>query len=364
MPKRPTTRVCAAERKLRVLLEDTSIRSNSALPTVRKLGTTLGVNYSTISRLLRRLAAQGLVWQHPNGRFFPVHAAPSAAAGLPVVFLGRQIQHWSGLYQEILEGVSETCAENGYPLMFLSSDKLVRHKSPEMPPSFASLDTQRAELQRLATSIPRLCAGLLFDHLWEEELIFSTLLPSAPAFLLARPSKRNDVFAIAPDFNAGAHLILLHLKQHGYKRIHLAIPFSGDQAVDATGNALQAAASEIHPVRKIGSLDCSTPAKRREAVALLMRETTPTAIVCTEDNVASHFWRELVNAGLENSPYIKLISIQGSGSVSPPITRLRYDYRRLGREAVTAAIERHRCDRLLPPRLLFAKPQTISAPRN
>jgi len=356
MPKRPTLRAREAEKKLLVLLGSKSKASSEPLPTVRSLGEQLGLSYATISRLLQRFVEEGRAWQHPNGRFYPVHAGPQAAVGLPIVVLGRQIQHWSRLYQEIVEGVSEICTTRGCPLVFLSSDKLVRHRSPELPPTFASMETQREELHRLASAMPRLCAGVLLDHLWEEELILETLSVSAPRLLLARPSRQRELFSNAPDFAAGADLILRYLAERECQRIYLGVPFGGDRAVDAAGEALRQAALGGHrSVRKIEPLDCSTPAKRKAAIARLLRLTTRAAIVCTEDNVSSLLWRGLTDAGHTDSRKIELVAMQGTGAIDLPITRLRYDYRQIGREAVMAVIERRRSDFRLVPTLITAR---------
>ncbi|RPJ32045.1 MAG: hypothetical protein EHM17_14240, partial [Verrucomicrobiaceae bacterium] len=109
MPKRPTQRAIEGEKKLFALLAGRTDGSSAPLPTVRHLGEQLDLSYSTVSRLLQRFVAEGHAWQHPNGRFYPAQAGPKAAEGLPIVVLGRQIQNWSRLYQEIVEGVSEQC---------------------------------------------------------------------------------------------------------------------------------------------------------------------------------------------------------------------------------------------------------------
>jgi DNA-binding LacI/PurR family transcriptional regulator len=352
MPKRHTLRARDAGEKLLRLLEKKTGGPGAPLPTVRVLGEQFGVNYATVSRLLQRFVKEGRAWQHPNGRFFPAHAGPQAAEGLPIVVLGRQIQNWSRLYQEIIEGVSENCSARGCPLLFLSSDKLVSHQSPEMPPVFASRKTQAAELGRITSSMPRLCAGVLLDHLWEEELIAMHPFPPAPLLLLARSSRHTGLLSIAPDFAAGARMTLQHLSREGCKRIYLGIPFSGDQAVDAAGKALCAEASADATSPAVELLDCSTPEKRKIAVARLSRLKTRTAIVCTEDNVASLLWQNLLDAGLQSSKLITLVSMQGTGAINLPVTHLRYDYRQLGRDAVTAVIERNRSNLLIPPALI------------
>jgi len=356
MPKLPTMRAREAETKLARLLDDRTSDSTAPLPPVRQLGEQLGISYATVARLLQRFAQEGRAWKHPNGRFFPGHASHLAEGlpiGLPIVVLGRQIQNWFRLYQAIIEGVSEVCTTRGCPLVFLSSDKLVRHKSPETFPVFTSLAIQETELQRLTSSMPRRCAGLLFDYLWDEKLIATTPFPSAPRLLLARPSCRGDVLSITPDFQAGAHLLFQQLSQRGCKRVYLGVPFVGDQAVDASGEALrQAAASGLYPAKKIEVLDCSTPPRRRATISRLARLTTRAAVICTDDNVTSLLWQGLIDAGLQGSKNIELLSMQGTGAFDLPITHLRYDYRQLGRDAVMAVLERCRSDLIIPPRLI------------
>ena len=355
MPKRPTLRALEAEKKLLGLLKVKGSDSSAPLPPVRELGEQLGLSYATVSRLLQRFTQEGYAWQHPNGRFYPVHAGAQAAQGLPIVVLGRQIQHWSHLYREIIEGVSEICTARGCPLVFLSSETLVRHASPEMPPSFAPIEIQATELRRLGSAMPRLCGGLLLDHLWEEKLFESMPFPSAPRLLLARRSRLGNELSVAPDFVEGSRLILEHLARRGCQRVFLGVPFSGDQAVDSACEALQLSALEsFRSFPKVESLDCSTPSNRKSVIARLARYKSRVAIICPEDNVTRLLWQDLTNTRLQNANFIELVSIQGTGAFDLPITRLRYDYRRLGRSAVMAVLERQRNDLLIPPNLMIA----------
>ena len=203
--------------------------------------------------------------------------------------------------------------------------------------------------------MPRLCAGVLFDHLWEEKLISAKLFPSAPRLLLARSSRQDDLLSSAPDFIAGAGLILNHLLQCGCKRVYLGVPFSGDQAVDAAGDALRLAAAD-GPFQKIDTLDCSTPAKRKAAINRLARLKGRAGIVCTEDNVTAFLWQELIDTGHRVRENISLVSMQGTGAIDLPIPRLRYDYRQLGRDTVTAALQRCRSNLLVAPTFIAANP--------
>lgn len=360
MPKRPILRAREAEKTLRALLASGTDSPITPLPTVRHLGEQLDLSYATVSRLLQRLVTEGHAWQHPNGRFFPAQAGLKAAKGLPIVILGRQIQNWSRLYQEIVEGVSEQCCALGCPLLLLSSDKLVSHRSPDLPPAFATREMQAAELQRLATAMPRLSAGLLLDHLWEEELVLATHFPQTSRRLLARRSGDDRLPSSAPDFKAGARFIIRHLIACGYQRILLGVPFSGDQAVDAAGDALRAeVAASGFPA--LETLECFTPASRKAAISRLARLKSRSAIVCTEDNVTSFLWHELDQAGLQNSN-LTLVAMQGTCTLDLSIPRLRFDYRQLGRDAVTATIERRNSHLSITPELITTQPDTALLP--
>ncbi len=346
MPKKPTLRAREAELTLLRMLENKSLEVSAPLPAVRQLGNELGLSFATVSRLLQRLVREGKAWQHPNGRFYPVHAGSQAAAGLPIVVLGRQIQRWSRLYQEIIEGVSESCAQLGCPLMFLSSEKLVQHATPLHPPAFATHAVQAAELQRLADAVPRLCAGILLDHLWAEDLLATTRFPPVPRLLLGRPSRAAELDSLAQDFAAGAHLLLAQLRKQGCGRIFLGVPFAGDPAVDAAGEALRgAAAADGWPA--VQALDCATPAARAEAIAQLRALKTPVGLICTEDNVTGLLDQELATGGFRHGSNITLAAMQGTEEIARPITRLRYNYRQLGRAAVSAVIERSQGHRLI-----------------
>ena len=57
----------------------------------------------------------------------------------------------------------------------------------------------------------------------------------------------------------------------------------------------------------------------------------------------------MADAGLQGAENIELLSMQGTGAFDLPITRLRYDYRHLGRDAVAAVLERRRNDLLIAP---------------
>jgi len=154
----------------------------------------------------------------------------------------------------------------------------------------------------------------------------------------------------------GAQLILRHLVRSGCKQVFLGIPFCGDQAVDSARDALIAAADNgKYPFSQIESLDLSTPTKRKKAASRLSLLRARTAIICTEDNVASFLWKNISQGGLPRFENIELLAMQGTGAINVPITKLRYDYRKLGRDAVSAVLERRRTDQLFAPKLIVQR---------
>lgn len=332
MPRKPTTYARAAEAELRALAAREEVED--PLPTVRELGRKYDVSYATISRILQRLTQEAVVWQHPNGRFYPMSARAQLSDRFPVVLIGRQIQNWSALYQEILEGVSEVCAARGCPLIFLSSPQLVRHESPENPPTFISADLQRIEITRLLASVPRPCGAILLDHLWQDALSVEVADSFRCTALLLRPGPGLGSLRGSLDLQAGAEMMLNHLAEQAYQQLVVALPFEGDQAIQVSLDALQAVAVG----RGLGLLevaDGTTPAARKKFVARLKRAKDRLAVISLEDNVTALLWQEFQKASISCPEKIGLVSLQGTSAVGSSITRLRYDYRLLGRELVS-----------------------------
>lgn len=329
MPRKPTVPVRQARETLRRLTA--AAPPGAPLPAVRELGRQLDLHGSTIFRLCRELAEEGLLWQNAAGRFYPAQGRERAVRGAPVCVLGRSMPRWSRLYQEILEGVSEVCAANDSPLVLMTASRLVQHPDPGSPPRFASPATQAGELQALLQHAPKGCAAYLLDHLWHERVLAAAPWPGGERIQFLHAGK--PLSSVAPDLAAGARLAVSHLQHQGYAEIWLIQPFRGDPAVAAMEKALIQAA-EGFPVRL---LPATTPLER----ARIFRQATTAprriGLVCCEDNVCLELlelWRQ--SSGLDHRT--GLLAMQGTGVLSAPVTRLRYDYRRLGRSAAALAL--------------------------
>jgi DNA-binding transcriptional regulator YhcF (GntR family) len=315
MPRKPTLH--ARQARARLLELAASLRRQKPFPTLAELARDLTLHPSTIFRILRGLAEEGLVWQSPQGKFYAVADREKTLRGAPVCFIGREMWQWSRLYQEMLEGIAEVCSANGSPLVLLSSRSLVRQDSPTDQPLFASLPVQKKELAKLVEAAPRGCAGFLLDHLWKTPALEAAKFPGRERIqLLAGDGQHARVFA--PDYDKGAALVAEFLREQGYSRIGLVIPFKNDPAIDLMEEAVRAALKEFS-VTDIPFFERPTglPSRLRELQAL----------VCLEDNVADALSKE------SQPPF--LIATQGTGLIQAPHVRLRVDYRRLGRAAAS-----------------------------
>lgn len=339
MPKKPTARARLAREKLREAVVSWK-ESKAPIPTVRLLAEELGISYSSVSRMLTEFVEEGMVWQHPNGRYYPKTFQVPAGRGLPVVFIGRQIQDWSQLYRETIEGISEVCSALGSPLVFLSSDRLVAHKQPEYPPVFASQDAQREELRRLEPLIPRVCGAIIFDHLWSDVVLEELVARVAsPRVILMRRTGLAGWQMGVPDFDAGTGLMLRHLVECGYEEVLIGRPFAGDSSVDQCSEAFaQAVSSRSGNIRLRPSVSCETPGERRRFAVSLQRTRRRTAVVVAEDNIAMLLMKEFESQGIACPDRVGVVSLQGTALAAAPLTRVRYDYRRLGRGVIRAML--------------------------
>jgi len=328
MPRKPTLHARHARAKL--VEKVAGLSSGDCLPTLEILGKEFQLHPSTVFRILRDLGTEGVVWQSPNGRFYPAASRSKQVRGLPVCFIGREMWHWSRLYHEILEGVSEICSANASPLVLLSAPSLVRQADPTKPPVFASAKTQKAELEMLLPSIPRNCGGVLFDHLWKDAALSLPGMPSAACNQLLFGSGKLMPVA-APDYDDAAGCAKKFIASRKFGRTLIVSPFKGDPAIDASVELLKAALAEHGPeevefealtgkLRKLGS--------RNRQICLL----------CPEDNTAKSLFEEIqeISAAALN---LSLIATQGTGLLAAPANRLRFDFRRLGRSAAAAILQ-------------------------
>ncbi|MFZ4780239.1 MAG: hypothetical protein ACOYM3_33200 [Terrimicrobiaceae bacterium] len=329
MPRKPT--LTARHARSRIVGMVAGMPSGDCLPTLQILGNQFQLHPSTVFRILRDLATEGVVWQNTNGKFYPAASRSKQVRGLPVCFIGREMWHWSRLYHEILEGVSEVCSANASPLILLSAPSLVRQDDPTKAPEFASAKTQKAELEMLLPSIPRNCGGILFDHLWKDTALSLPGMPSASRVQLLHGSG-NLVPVAAPDYLDAAGCAKKFVASGKFDRTIIVSPFKGDPAIDASVALLKDALVENGP-EELAFESLTGRLKNLKTRS----ENRPICLVCPEDNTAGALFEE-IQAIPAAGRSLSLFATQGTGLLTAPANRLRFDFRRLGRSAAAAVL--------------------------
>lgn len=329
MPRNLTTYTKAARSGILALIERHP--ENKPLPSLRQLAEDFDLHSTTIFRLLHDLETEGKVWQGPSRRFFPASAQSHALRGAPVCFIGRKIQQWSQLYQEIIEGVAEVCTANGSPLILHSAPTLVRVPVPLQVPLFASAKEQKKEMAKLASTIPRGCAGFLFDHLWSDLALDSVSFPSGQKIqLLSGSGKHTKV--ISPKYSAGAKIIADYIKTKNFDQICLVITDDREPLFNKCIDQLR----EILDPSKTQNISFYDNDALKQVAS---RPNKSCCFVCPEDNISVALASSISQFTASNEGNLfEVVAIQGTGVVTSPHTRLRYDYRRLGRAAASSIL--------------------------
>lgn len=328
MPRKPTMQARQARARLVEMVAGMS--SGDCLPTLEILGKQFQLHPSTVFRILRDLGTEGVVWQGHGGKSYPPAARSEQVRGLPVCFIGREMWHWSRLYHEILEGVSEVCSANASSLILLSAPSLVRQADPTRPPEFASAKTQKAELELLLPSIPRNCGGVLFDHLWKDTALSLPGMRSVPKVQLVHGSG-NLMPVAAPDYEDAADSAKEFVASRKIDRTLIVSPFKGDPAIDASVELLEATLAEHDP--KEVAFEAITGRLKKLGVG-----NRQICLVCPEDNTAKVIFEEM-QALPSLGRTFSLFATQGTGLLTAPANRLRFDFRRLGRSAAAAILQ-------------------------
>ncbi len=323
MPRKPTLIAREAKMRLRRMLD--SLPENRALPILAELANECDVHPSTVFRILRDLVTEGVAWQSPSGKFYPAAARAKQVRGLPVCFIGREMWQWSRLYQELLEGVSEVCSANSSSLVLLSAPTLVRQPDPLAPPRFSGAAKQKTELEHLITSIPRPCGGILFDHLWRDNAFKEIDFGNTPVVQLVHGSGKI-LPVVGPDYEAATNAAAHFVEEHSPADIYLVIPFKGDPAIDHAVNLLRGRFDQFHEHTFVQGMlprfSTNHPVDRSKIV------------ICPEDNIA-HKLAEQLPPSTKRKAGTLLFATQGTGTLHAPVSRLRFDFRRIGKAAAS-----------------------------
>jgi hypothetical protein len=335
VPRKPT--ILARQARERLVEMAAAADSSQCLQTLAVLSKDLNLHASTIFRILKDMAVEGVVWQSPSGRFYSAAARAEQVRGKPLCFIGREMCHWSRLYQEILSGVSEACSANSGSFVLCSAPSLLRQGDSLEPPEFASLEIQRRELDAILKNAPRGCCGFLFDHLWAPEVIEEAPFTGGAKLQLLRSAP------VGIDQKHGARLVRGLIDRSNFAGVILVVPFRGDAVIDHAIDLLETELAEKKP----SLMDFSEAMRQADKLC-----GKGFLFVCPEDYVARALAEKIAPLHQVGAVF-PLIATQGTGILSAPISRLRYDFRRLGRTAASALLNGSSAP-LLKPALVSA----------
>ncbi|HEX2100944.1 MAG TPA: GntR family transcriptional regulator, partial [Candidatus Synoicihabitans sp.] len=282
---------------------------HAPLPPTRTLGKKLDVSFTTVSRALQRLATEGKLWQHPNGRFFPAAAKSVLDRPKPVACLTRRLELCSELYRELLEGISAGCGADRRTMLLWHDELLVNHHDPHEPPVFATVQQQRAILGDFIQRHGAAAGGFLLDHVWSDEVLGEHAAELRPGVLLLRRTAVPGLSNLHADFAGGALQALGHLLGRGYELVVPVEPFHGDPSIADFLTTVEAASRSLGCAERLAPrANAATERSRKSLIGNLRDTRRRVALLCPEDNVARLLLLGLRDAGIDCPKQVGLLS--------------------------------------------------------
>lgn len=323
------------------------------LPATRALGEQFGISHGTVFRLLRRMEADGKVWRHANGRFYPALAGKVLGRSKPLAVMLRRMQAWSWLCREVMEGFTEECGERDRPMLWFHNKDLVFQEAPDSD-RIASSRAQKTMLEEFVLFHGDSIGGVLFDEVWRDEAIEGVFPPGVSMVSFARPSTLPTLGSVSADLNAGVLLAISHLLACGYEKIFLIDPlpeYGPGQFFLETGRMIyrQLFGRDL-PSNQVATLH--TAAQCRDFMRRLAGSKTRSGLICPEDNLSLSLVRMMREGGIPLGKQHGLISVMGTSALKPgEVTCVRYDFRAMGQAAAEMLCESSTEKRVLPPSL-------------
>jgi len=309
----------------------------SPLPTTRELGERFGKSHVTVSRVLRKMAEEGRLWQAQSGRFYAAAAEAKLSRPRPVGCLVRSMSGWAAWYERIMTGVSLGCEAEERGILVHPIADMVVQAAPDAPAFFLSKREQSKVMERYIQRHAGSEHKLLLDDTWSDAVLrqYADRLP--PARLLLRPSPVKAIPSLHPNFPQGAMLGLSHLLGLGHKKIVFVQPYKNY----ATTRELQSVfASAVGSIGDVGlEFEVFESEGSERFGELVKRSKTKggkrTAFICPEDNFSVALLAALREAGIDVPGKVALLGGMGTRILADAgISRLSVDFVELGRRAV------------------------------
>lgn len=333
-----TSIVSPAEKLEQWLIQTGALENECALdplPTTRALGERFQTSHGTAARILSRLTAEGRLWQHANGRYYPAIAGKVFERPKPIAVLLRRMYTWSALCREVMEGFDRECAEQERPLLLLQHNQLLVEEGPGRVLHVAPEQTQRQMIQEAVLRYGQDVSGYLFDELWSHQQIHEVIGGKYPTATFYRRSKLEDIRSFSVDFEAAAELALRHLLDCGYQRIVLVKPSPlALVAIESVNTAEKVFKKKFrHSGVPVQILAINKPQQENPFLREISNSHSPrTGILCPEDNFALYLAERMKHANIPLGKRHGIISTMGTKQIAnTPVSAIRHPFSEIGR---------------------------------
>lgn len=332
-PARPATLAQQIREQLIWAISSGALEAGDALPPVRELAATLGVNLHTVRGAYRMLAADGLVEVRQGlrtrvtafdpRRLWPAEsAARSHLVGIVLPTLANPF------YTELVEGAQESARRTGTLLVVATT----HDDQAQALRSIAQLAARGVDgIIAVSTEISPLLAGPGGDMAGERHL---------PLVVVDRPGAPGHVVEV--DLAQVAYLATRHLVEHGHRAIGLVSVAGPASNVEPLGKGHRRALAEAAlPVREelvVRAAGWGPDDGDAAAMRLLVAPDRPTALVAISDLLAIGALRAARRLGLRIPDDVALVGVDDIPlleAVDPPLTSVALPARTMGAEAMT-----------------------------
>lgn len=342
------------ERALRQEIDSGRLAQGALLPSEPELGRRYGISRATVRQALGGLAATGLVRRVPGKGTFVAATEPQAPAGRSgPPLLGLVVAGLHGMFlAQILDGIRRAAAQAGATITLAAAD---------LAPGQEETALREVRAQGAAGAI------MVSSPTYAPPPAFyrGVLAEGFPLVFLDRCPEGIEAASVTSNNAEGGRLLALHLLRLGHRSFGYVL--ARDYPVSSAADRLEAtrtalAAAGLTPRALQAVTVGGTPAEpmrpyvRQATDALLTAGDRPTAILCTNDELAmdvlaavrEHGLRvpeDIALAGFDDVPYSELIH--------PPLTTVRQFPVDMGARATALLLSLVRERRTAGPRVLL-----------
>jgi DNA-binding LacI/PurR family transcriptional regulator len=311
------------EEQLTWLIATRTLSPGDRLPSIRELGTALGIHYHTVRQVYQDMEARDLVsTRHGAGTTVKgvtslLQARPRYAGATPAQ--GVLIAGYNAFYLPLLRGIEQGGAETHIlTILAVAEDSQVK----------ANL-----QMHQLITAGVRGLIVASVGQFVHEELATHGPEASIPVVYCDWSAEVEE--SIAFDAHGAGSALARHLGEHGHRRVTLLSPMLEYPHMAALYRGFQEAARSgmIEAVDVLPCADFSIEAGEAAALAALSGASPPSAIATAADDLALGVLAAARQLGVRVPDDLALVSygaIDATAFVDPPLTTVALPVHEMG----------------------------------